>query len=306
MGMTWATGAAKLARMTRAGPAHAGGRLHGLDSLRAVAVVVVILHHTWGNAVPGILQPIHSYGWMGVDLFFVLSGYLIGSQLLRQYAAGRTPSLADFYVRRGFRVLPAYMVVLAIYCLAPSLREQPEMVPLWRFLSFTMNLGFDRSKGAAFSHAWSLCVEEHFYLLFPLVCILLMRRPSVKGAAVAAGCIVIAEVVIRLFSWIWLVGPVVHLDGADAAMEAIYPEYIYYPTYTRLDGLLVGVTLAGIKVFRPGWWAWAMQRGHGLEVAGLLLVVCAVWLFADRVSLASSVFGFPILSAGLGLLLASS
>ena len=222
-------------------PVHAGGRLYGLDSLRAIAVLVVVLHHTWGNAVPDILQPIHAYGWMGVDLFFVLSGYLIGFQLLRQYGAGRTPSAVDFYVRRGFRILPAYLLVLAIYSSAPSLREQPEMVPLWRFLSFTMNLGFDRSEGAAFSHAWSLCVEEHFYLLFPLVCILLMRRPSIKGAAITAGCLVVAGAVIRLFSWIWLVGPVVRLHGADAAMEAIYPEYIYYPTYTRLDGLLVGV-----------------------------------------------------------------
>jgi peptidoglycan/LPS O-acetylase OafA/YrhL len=133
-----------------------------------------------------------------------------------------------------------------------------------------------------------------------------MHRPSVKGAAVAAGCIVIAEVVIRLFSWIWLVGPVVHLDGADAAMMAIYPEYIYYPTYTRLDGLLVGVTLAGIMVFRPGWWAWAMQRGHSLGLAGLALVAYAVWLFAERVSLSANLLGFPILSAGLGLLLVSS
>jgi len=216
-----------------------------------------MLHHTWGNAIPGILQPIHAYGWMGVDLFFVLSGYLIGFQLLRQYGAGRTPSLADFYVRRGFRILPAYVIVLAIYCLAPSLREQPGMAPPWRFLTFTMNLGFDRSAGAAFSHAWSLCVEEHFYLLFPLACILLMRRPSVTGVVVAAGGIIAAGVVARLLSWICFVGPAVHRLGADAAMEAVYPEYIYYPTYTRLDGLLVGVTLAGIKVFRPGWWAWA-------------------------------------------------
>jgi len=287
-------------------PVHSGGRLHGLDSLRAIAVLVVVLHHTWGNAVPGILQPIQAYGWMGVDLFFVLSGYLIGSQLLRQYAAGRAPSLADFYVRRGFRILPAYLLVLAIYSSAPSLREQPKMVPLWRFVSFTMNLGLDRSEGAAFSHAWSLCVEEHFYLLFPLVCILLMRRPSVKGTVVAAGCIVVAGAAIRLFSWIWLVGPVVRLHGADAAMEAVYPEYIYYPTYTRLDGLLAGVTLAAIKVFRPGWWGWAMQRGHSLEFAGLSLVAYAVWLFAERVSLGANLFGFPILSAGLGLLLASS
>jgi peptidoglycan/LPS O-acetylase OafA/YrhL len=169
-----------------------------------------------------------------------------------------------------------------------------------------MNLGFDRSKGAAFSHAWSLCVEEHFYLLFPLVCSFLMRRPSVKKAAVVAGCIVIAGVAIRLLSWIQFVGPVVALYGADAAMQAIYSEYIYYPSYTRLDGLLMGVTLAAIMVFRPDWWAWAMQRGHSLELAGLALVAYAVWLFADRVSLGANLFGFPILSAGLGLLLASS
>src|SRR3954466_5947856 len=112
--------------------------------MRAIAILLVM---RWDVPVvlgPGIWSGPARYGWMGVDLFFVLSGYLIGSQLLRQYAAGRTPSLADFYVRRGFRILPAYLLVLAIYYLAPPLREQPEMVPLWRFLSFTMNLGFDR------------------------------------------------------------------------------------------------------------------------------------------------------------------
>jgi peptidoglycan/LPS O-acetylase OafA/YrhL len=133
-----------------------------------------------------------------------------------------------------------------------------------------------------------------------------MRRPSVKKAAIVAGCIVIAGGAIRLLSWIQFVGPVVALNGADAAMQAIYSEFIYYPSYTRLDGLLVGVTLAAIMVFRPGWWALAMQRGHSLEFAGFALVSCAVWLFAERVSLGANVFGFPILSAGLGLLLASS
>jgi len=291
----------------RLGPASsAAGRQPGLDLLRAVAILVVALHHTWTDAVPEILIPVQRFGWMGVDLFFLLSGYLIGSQLLRPHATGLRPSLREFYVRRALRILPAFLVVLAAYYLVPHLREDPNMAPLWRFLTFTMNLGFDRSKGAAFSHAWSLCVEEYFYLLFPLVCVALMYRPSLRWAVSAIGLVAIAGLLVRFVSWMFFVGPFLNLHGADAADAVIYPEYIYYPTYTRLDGLLIGVTLASIRFFRPAWWGWAMERGHGLGAGGLALTGCAIWLCIDRTSLSASVFGFPLLSLGLGLLLASS
>ena len=84
-------------------PPPPGGRLRGLDLLRAIAVLVVVLHHTWSNAVPAVLIPVHQFGWMGVDLFFVLSGYLIGYQLFRRYSIGQKPSLADFYASRGLQ-----------------------------------------------------------------------------------------------------------------------------------------------------------------------------------------------------------
>ena len=116
--------------------------------------MVVIPVHMNEEAVPAFLIPIRSFGWMGVDLFFVLSGYLIGSQLLKGYARGLNFSLRGFYVRRAFRILPAFLVILGLYCWVPQVREQPAMAPGWRFLTFTMNLGFDRSKGGAFSHAW--------------------------------------------------------------------------------------------------------------------------------------------------------
>jgi peptidoglycan/LPS O-acetylase OafA/YrhL len=291
---------------TMTAPPLTGGRFQGLDLLRAIAILVVALHHTWSNAVPDLLIPVHEFGWMGVDLFFVLSGYLIGSQLLRQYTTGRAPSPADFYARRALRILPAYLLVLTGYFLLPQLREQPEMAPLWKFLTFTMNLGFDRSKGGAFSHAWSLCVEEYFYLLFPVVCIALMHRPSLRRAVCASCFVAIAGAVVRLFSWTCVVGPFIKAYGADEALQVVYTEYIYYPTYTRLDGLLVGVILAAIRIFRPLFWDRAMQHGHCLGLSGLALVACAVWLFSDRVSLSATVVGFPILSIGLGLLLASS
>ena len=105
-------------------------RLHGLDTLRAIAIVVVILFHAYTFG-PAALHPIASFGWMGVDLFFVLSGYLIGTQLLRPYTRGQRPSLISFYWRRSIRVLPAYWVVLALYFLWPAWRESPHLSPLW-------------------------------------------------------------------------------------------------------------------------------------------------------------------------------
>ena len=115
-------------------------RFHGLDTLRAVAIVLVVLYHlSIRGLLPVALGPVAAVGWIGVDLFFVLSGFLIGSQLMKPYLAGRAPSLREFYVRRAYRILPAYLVVLGLYFFVPWWREAPGTAPLWKFLTFTMN-----------------------------------------------------------------------------------------------------------------------------------------------------------------------
>lgn len=276
----------------------------GLELLRATAVLLVVLRHMSDEAIPTPLHPLHDYGWMGVDLFFVLSGYLIGCQLLSQHTSGRRPSLGTFYARRAFRVLPAFLIVLGLYFFIPQFREQPQIASAWRFLTFTMNLGLDPTKTGAFSHAWSLCVEEYFYLVFPLLVTALWYRPSPALAISAALAIAAFGMLVRLLSWKLYVDPLV--VGDDNARSIAYSTFIYYPTYTRLDGLLVGVILAATKTFRPGCWKWAMNRGHSLALVGTALISLAVWLTSDRISLASAIFGFPVLSAGLGFLLASS
>jgi peptidoglycan/LPS O-acetylase OafA/YrhL len=91
-------------------------RASGLDLLRAIAIAWVMLFHSF--IIDGWHEPfvgMESNGWMGVDLFFVLSGYLIGSQLLKPLSAGQPLSLIDFYLRRAFRILPVFFVVLALY-----------------------------------------------------------------------------------------------------------------------------------------------------------------------------------------------
>jgi len=279
--------------------ASAPTRLFGLDTLRALAIVVVMLYHlTIFGELPARLLPITYFGWMGVDLFFVLSGFLIGMQVLKPYLSGKRPSIAEFYRRRAYRILPAYLLVLALYFLMPEWREAPQLAPLWKFLTFTMNIGFSFDR-RGFSHAWSLCVEEYFYLVLPLLVTLLMRRPSARKTAATLSFIVLFGIALRAF------------------LVAQYPDEIwtkiYYPTYTRLDGLLTGVSLAIVRSFRPGWWSVLMQRGHTLFLGGTTCVACVVWMFRGN-DLGSNtgsamwgvVFGFPLLALGLGLITASS
>ncbi len=274
-------------------------RLHGLDTLRALAVVVVMLYHlTIFGELPMRLLPVTYFGWMGVDLFFVLSGFLIGQQVLKPYLRGERPSIAEFYRRRAYRILPAYLAVLALYFLVPAWREAPGISPLWKFLTFTMNFGFS-FKRRAFSHAWSLCVEEHFYLVLPLLVTAMMRRASVKKTAVLVTVVVIGGIALRAL--------LIHHDP-----DNVYAK-VYYPSYTRLDGLTMGVVLAVVRTFRPAWWSALMQRGHALLLAGAACVGVVVWIFRGRDMGSSTgpamwgmIFGLPLLSLGLALVTASS
>jgi peptidoglycan/LPS O-acetylase OafA/YrhL len=270
-------------------------RLPGLDLLRAIAIVWVMLFHSYivGGLGPGFAW-LSRYGWTGVDMFFVLSGFLIGAQVLAPLRGGGQLSFGGFYARRAYRILPAFAVVLALYACVPALREAPGMQPWWQFATFTMNLLIDYGHNQAFSHAWSLCVEEHFYLIFPLLAWWMTRKPStVKFASVCAGVVILG---IALRSTVWL---------HDAALDPPrnwYIEDIYYPTWMRLDGLLMGVMLATLRVCRPQAWARLQARSNMLLLGGVVVLGLAFWLFRERTGLLANAFGWPLLSFGFGLL----
>jgi peptidoglycan/LPS O-acetylase OafA/YrhL len=272
-------------------------RLPGLDLLRAIAIVWVMLFHSF---LLGGLGPdwswLSRFGWMGVDLFFVLSGFLIGGQVLAPLARGAKLSFGDFYLRRAFRILPAYLAVLALYLMWPGFREAAGMEPWWKFLSFTMNLSIDYGRHSAFSHAWSLCVEEHFYWLFPLLAVGLLKRPAMWKFVALCVAIVVGGIVLRAAIW-------THGMQTDPTMNRNwFVEDLYYPTWNRLDGLLCGVALAAWKTFRPQAWSAARRYANLSLAAGLLVMALAFWLFQDRVGLLGNTLGWPVLSLGLGLL----
>ncbi|MFL5348331.1 MAG: acyltransferase family protein [Hyalangium sp.] len=162
----------------------------GLDTLRALAILMVVSFHYPHDGAPEWFESVAHFGWIGVDLFFVLSGFLIGRQLLAPLAVGERPRLGVFCMRRLMRVVPAYWVVLAVYALVPDAREQPNLAPLWSMLTFTQNLNLE---GGAFSHAWSLCIEEQFYLATEVGSRFLGRVPGARWLASVTYCLYLSH-----------------------------------------------------------------------------------------------------------------
>lgn len=282
-------------------------RIAGLDLLRAVAILSVVCTHSWiaGGMGPGFGW-IEEYGWMGVDLFFVLSGYLIGRQLLMRLKHEGRIDVKAFYRQRAYRILPAYLIVVALYFCFPVLREKPPIQPLWQFLTFTMNLFVDQTVLHAFSSAWSLCVEEHFYLVFPLAVAVIAPRANGRRLAVVVLGIVLLGLAWRGFAWWQSALPATATGSAWDMDGKRYMELIYYPTYARLDGLLFGVVLAILCVHRPLLWARLQSHPNRCAALGCLAVGIAAWIFRDTLSFAACTAGFPVLSMGLAFLVMSA
>jgi peptidoglycan/LPS O-acetylase OafA/YrhL len=280
-------------------------RNHGLDTLRALAVTLVVLHHytlfVSGTATFGWVGDI---GWAGVDLFFALSGYLIGNQIFAALRSPRGLSLPRFYGRRLLRTLPNFYAVLALYALWPAWRGDRPLLPLWKYLSFTQNILLE--PGTAFSHAWSLCIEEQFYLLLPACAVvgtvLARRRAHGQGRAMVWILLALAGVAgMAVRAHIWRDGP--HGSG----WLHYYYKHIYYATLCRFDELLASVALAYARQHHPHAWARLMGNGHALLAAGLAVTGGAFALFVrDHYGYAMTVFGYPVLALGFTLLVAAA
>jgi peptidoglycan/LPS O-acetylase OafA/YrhL len=263
---------ATVAQPTRpalAGVVHPGVRGKGhvpeLDGLRALAVMLVFLDHFAPTATLPHVRILHQIGWIGVDVFFVLSGLLITGILLdaRQHAH----FYRTFYVRRALRIFPLYyallLVVVAVMLARRGSEPYREMLETWGspgwFFAYLGNIKTAISGAeppAAFVPMWSLHVEEQFYLLFPLLIhrlrVLTLRRLLVG--------VIIAAPVIRF--GLWLVAP-------DKPLVA----YMLLPC--RMDGLAFGALIAlRLRMPRP----WPLGKPD-LAVAATILSLAACGLF---------------------------
>ena len=257
-------------------------RAPALDGLRGIAVLAVIVYHLFGDVMRG--------GYLGVDIFFVLSGFLITSLLVREFGATGGNSLADFWVRRARRILPASITVLVTATAVAGLIGGDVAVQLgqqfWSSLFFVNNWVqiaesqsyFADTTPRIFMHYWSLAIEEQFYVVWPLAFGLVMwlaKRLPVRRR------MVVAAVLATLLA-----------AASVAAMWLLYrpdtdPSRVYFGSDTHAFGLLAGAALALI-ITAPAADAtdsWPRVIGErtarilGLTLAPLAFVALMVLLF---------------------------
>lgn len=268
-------------------------RIVGLDTLRAVAIALVLIyHHAVVIPGPSSLGVLSQVGWSGVDLFFVLSGYLIGNQILSVFAKGEPFSPGTFFARRLLRTLPNYYAILALYWLFPSALAGSGTASLWRFLSFTQNL--DLQYGQTFTHSWSLCIEEQFYVILPFAIMAIAGfRRSVRLGWIVLAMAILAGMGARGLAW---------ANGGHSTFD----QEVYYSSFTRLDELLPGVAIAMLKNFHRDQYARLLRHGNLLLATGAAAFAILLYGFNSEAiagSVAMTTLGFSLLSMGFALLI---
>lgn len=211
-----------------------------LDGLRALSILLVAWSHSW-NGVPQNkwLQsiPILCKGYLGVDIFFAISGFLITTLLLREKEKYGDISLREFYIRRALRIWPAYYSILAFYVLITAATsratEQGKLFfhYLPSYLSYTYNWVRPADNAVPFNFAWSLCAEEQFYLVWPMA-LKLLRRPWPVVMMVGILVIKLMADYGPLWHWYpapWLVQRIISSIAAPICTGAILALLLHQP-----------------------------------------------------------------------------
>lgn len=246
----------------------ASTRMLGLDLLRLLAVVLVLGRHMEDppRIFPGFLQTLldrwHLSGGLGVDLFFVLSGFLVSGLLFAEFKKHGDLSVKRFYLRRGWKIYPAFYFLLAFtyvchwLVVGTKMRDRPFFTELFFIQNYQQ---------AYWNHTWTLAVEEHFYILLPLLLLALVRRNP--GAAnpfraipAIVGATALGILAVRLVNW------------------GVRSEYSFYthawPTHLRVDSLFFGVALGYAYHFHhDAVTRWLRPWRYALLIAG----ACLLW-----------------------------
>lgn len=281
-------------------PPDLSGHIPSLDGLRAFSVLLVLIGHvaaTHGAPLWLDKPAITSLGNIGVRFFFLISGFLITTLLLREHARTGRIDLGQFYLRRAYRILPAAFAYIGLIWLAFQLgwidlslsvpnRTQDEGAPLRHLLhAVTFTANYNHDYNWYYNHLWSLSVEEQFYLLWPFV---LVIAGLSRSLSVAVGAIVLCPL-IRLAMHLWTDAPEIAFNRefqaiADAlamgclaamlharlsAMPRIKAFLTHPMAPLALGGLLIGAAYASALVSRP----FAFVAGQVLSNLGIVIIL---------------------------------
>ena len=274
--------------------------LPGLEGLRAFAVLAVILYHL---DIPGLF----SSGFLGVDIFFTVSGFLITAQLIRQFQTDGTIAIGNFYLKRARRLFPAVLVLL-IFCILvtewlvrdAAWRTRSDLLPALFYFSnwwqiFSEQSYFEMSgRPALLQHLWSLAIEEQFYIAWPLLLLVILRHFRERGVLFVAAAL-------ALLSSGWMI----YLSARYGYPQSQDPSRIYLGTDTHTMGLFMGASLAA------AWNPWKSHASPGTQVTraltdflGVICISALLWamLFVteyDRALYQGGFFWVCLFSIGL-------
>jgi len=253
-------------------------RNQSIDALRCIAVLLVVGFHFPYYRIWGTL------GWIGVDLFFVLSGFLISGLLFQEYKKTGAIGLRRFLIRRGLKIYPAFYLLIGM-AIAQSFLNHSASLRRQAFISAVFLQGYYQGPiHAMLSHTWSIAVEEHFYLFLPLLLILLIAiRPSQDPFVPIPVLFGLLFVICLLFRWFTL--------------PSLIPASM---THMRMDSLFAGVTLGYLCHYRRD----LFDRMTGHYALAITFLCCAPAAFIPQRQHWMQAFGLGALLLGFSFLVA--
>jgi peptidoglycan/LPS O-acetylase OafA/YrhL len=253
------------------------GRDQNLDLLRATAILLVVTYHMVQMSpvqMPRAMAWI-TFGQYGVDLFFALSGWLIGSLYWDERARFGSLALGRFWLRRWLRTIPPYLLALPLAWIAVAAYRGEGFD--WGYLLFLQNY---YQRMPFFLVSWSLCVEEHFYLILPL----LLFLPASRGGGSLAAFFVLMILTAPVCRWV-------------LSLNGISPEFGYDLTasHLRMEGLLLGFWVSYLPSFKPAIWSYLKARSSWLVVSAvfelaIFIALPRVWAYRIGLTLLSFAF----------------
>lgn len=169
-------------------------------------------------------------------------------------------------------------------------------------MTFTQNFGLDSQTQKSFSHAWSLCVEEQFYLLLPITIFFVFRSRIQKFTPVLIIMLIGLGFFLRIYNWNEFVQPFIE-SGSRREMFKGFIEKVYYPSYNRMDGLIIGVTIAAIFTFKPKIKDYLTKYGNIVLIIGIGLFLFAYQICENLITYKAMIFGLPLISLAYGVIL---
>ncbi len=256
-----------------------------LDFLRGIAIILVVFFH---------FDVIIPFGWIAVDLFFVLSGYLISTLLFTEFQKNNTVNIKRFLIRRGFKLYPLfYFFILVTVIIKLLMKEELSLKLLLYESTFTRNYF-----GGFWAHTWSLCVEEHFYILFAFIIFLVCNKTKyIHHIKTINSCLIfifIVSLCLRIFS--------VFMERYYGQNHFFNPWARFAHTHHRMDSILFGVFIAYNLSFNAKKTIAFYQKNRKILLYSALILITTVVAFM-KIDVFKTTISLTFLFIAFGIIL---